>query len=655
MREREFRILDFGFRILKSAIRNPQSAILILCCLLSAVSRAFPVDSIQPLLGKKGVLKPSTNNDTWFLNAEPEKHFIIDSSIFGIQYYNVVQRDGIEYTHAGNTGSAAYPLVFSPNRTTGFNLGYNQFDAYRYYKDSVKYYQVIRPYTELSMVIGLKNEQMFQGKFANQHKGIIYYGVDFRRISSRGIYLNNRTENNGFNLYGIYNSKNKHWNIQADLIFNSFKNQENGGVLSNPFDSFYFQKTLVPVALETAENNYKQVDFYLKGSYSIGRKYFERKDDSTTAQKLMPVFRISYQFNVESNKNRFRDRDPDSSYYGNFYLRDSVFNDLNYVKLGNSIILDYYARKLTSDTSYSEKNFIATAESGFDYYSIEQNQLKSNTSNLYVAGNFRSNAASGSKIFYKGAVKYYLYGWNQNDFLADAIAGYDFGKFGMLSGNATYQLKEAPYMYERYTSHPVIWNYNLPKTKVFTAGGKYQNTKYGIVADFNYYVMDHLPVYPGLSSPYIDTKPEVIFVAHAGNRNGFYGLHLDNDVWFTSANNGVAKQTFPMLVTKHSIYYERRIFKKVLWFAVGFDLRYNLRNNTPYYDPLLEAFYPTYSESKSYPVLDFFLNLKIKTVRVFLKVNNISSSFGPKGYNSLYQYPAPDLSFQFGLKWRFFE
>lgn len=123
------------------------------------------------------------------MNADPGKHFIIDSSIFHIEDFNVVQRSsGREYANLGNSGTAAYPLVFDINRSTGFNLGYNQFDVYRYHKDSVKYYQVIRPYAELSMVIGLKNEQVFQGNFANQHKGIIFYGVEFRRIFERTLY-----------------------------------------------------------------------------------------------------------------------------------------------------------------------------------------------------------------------------------------------------------------------------------------------------------------------------------------------------------------------------------------------------------------------------------------------------------------------------------
>src|ERR1043165_2514215 len=512
------------------------------------------------------------------------------------------------------------------------------------------------------MMIGLKSEQMFQGKFANQHKNQVYYGVDFRRISSKGIYPNSKTLDNSFYLYGIYNSKNKHWNVQADLLFNSFKNNENGGVLLNPFDSSYFQKSLVPVSLETAMNTYQNIDFYLKGAYTIGKKYFDSRSDTDRHQSLMPIFRISYQFNVEDNKVKFRDGTnllpPDSDYYGPFYLRDSVFNDTKYVKLGNEVMLTYYARKLTSDSTYSDKNFIAEAITGYDYFLLTQNLLHGSASNLYVGGTFRSNpnSKSGATLLYKGSVKYYLYGWNQNDLLADGYVGFDFGKYGALTGYATYQLKEAPYKFERYLSHPVDWYYNLPKTKQFAVGGRYQNVPYGLTADVTYYVVDHLPIFPYGGSPYISTGVENIFVAHFGNRNGFYGFHLDNDIWFTSApNEGVAHRMFPMLVTKHSIFYERRVFKKMLWFSVGFDLRYNYRNQPPHYEPFLGAFYPAYTTSKTYPVLDFFLNLKIKTVRVFLKVSNISSTFGPKGYYSLYRYPAPDISFHFGIKWRFFE
>lgn len=622
-------------------------------CLLGVVANLFasPVDSTKPK-------HPSTMNDTWFNNAEPEQHYIIDSTIFHLEEYNVVERNGREYENLGNTGSAAYPTVFDMDRSTGFKTGLNQFDLYRYTRDSAKYYQVIRPYAEFSMLIGLKKEQMYIGKFANQHKNMIYYGVEFTRINSPGAYTNQATLNNGFNLYGIFNSKNKHWNLQADLIFNWFKEQENGGVTDDPFNGTYFQKNLVPVATATGMNNYKQIDFYLKTSYSVGKKYYERKNDTLVEKTLLPVFKISYLFNVERNISKFSDLQPalDSSFYGSFYRPDSVVNNINYLKFGNSLMLEYRPRKLTSDSTYEEKDFIAYAEAGFEYFMLTQNRYGNNFGDLYVGGTFRNNYASKPKIIYRASTRYYLYGYNQNDFIADALAGYDFGKFGTITGNFTYQLKEAPYIYEQFRYDSALsWHYKLPKTKTFGVGGKYQIPKIGITADVNYYVADHLPVYPGYANPYVTNGEENVIVAHFGNRNSVVGLHFDNDVWYSAiANAGYIKSTYPTLFLKSSVYYENRIFKKVLWFAIGVDVRYRYTNNAPYYDPFLGSFYPTYVNLTSYPTLDFFLNFKIKTVRIFLKVDNLTSA-GGRGYYPMYAYPAADLSFKAGIKWRFFE
>ncbi len=597
--------------------------------------------------------KPSTRNDTWYLGAEPDKHYVIDSSIFNLEEYNVIQREGPDYTNAGNFGSAAFPLVYEVNRRLNFNVGYNQFDLYRYSKDSAKYYQVIRPYTELSMIIGLKNEQMFQGKFANQHKGLISYGVDFRRIFSKGAYTNQRTNDNGFNLYGIFNSRNKHWSVQADLIFNSFKVQENGGVTINVFDSAFFTKTLVPVNLTEAENNYRQIDFYLTTAYHLGKKYLERKD-TALVPALMPLFSFGHQFNVEKNWRKYRDLNPLEDYYNQFlYTQDSLANDVNDLRIGNSLFTEYHMRKLDSDTSYKEQNLIIKAEAGFDYIWLEQNKLKYNTYNFYIDGVVRNNLASGSHILYRAAVKYFPFGYNQNDLMIDGYAGYDLGMFGIITGNATFQLKEAPYIFQRYRSHPLDWDYNLPKMRTLVIGGKYLLPIAGITADFNYYQVDNMPVYPGV----VNTNTQNFFVLHAGNRNSFFGLHIDNDVWYTqTASNGFVKQSYPMLYTRHSIYYERRVFKKAMWLSFGFDLRFRYKNTAPYYDPLLGTFYPVnYGTNKTYPVLDFFVNVKIKTVRVFVKLDNISAFFGPKGYYASYLYPAPDFSFRVGIKWRFFE
>lgn len=650
--------LLFTFRGLKGSLFIHLDSKLSVFALLIAVSifhssissaATLPKDSTKPK-------KPSTLNDTWYLNSSPESRHIIDTTIFGIQYYNPTQGEGMEYANAGNFGSAAFPVMFQTSKKIGFNNGYNQFDLYRYQKDSVKYYQVIRPYTELAMMIGLKNEQFFQGRFANQHKGIIYYGVDFTRIFSKGTYPNQHTNDNGFNLYGIFNSKNKHWNVQADLIFNSFKVEENGGVAFDVFDSTLFQKTLAPVRLNNAINNYRQIDFYLKGSYNVGKKYKQVINDSTQRDALMPLFKISYQFNVEKNKNKYRDFDPDSSYYGSFYSKDSVFNDLNYLKFGNAVMLEYKWRKLTSDTSYEDKNFSVSAEAGYEYYMMEQNTQKSRFDNLYVGGTVRNNSFSRSHVLYNASVKYFPYGYNQHDLIVNGYAGYDFQKWGIITAHADYQLNEVPYIYQNYQSDSVNWSYQLPKTRTLSLGAKYQNPKWGILAEAHYYNLYNLPVYPGSPSPFFNLTKSNFVVAHIANRNGIKGVHLDNDIWVTIPPKGSnITDYYALLYTKHSLYYEMRLFKKALWFATGFDLRVRYYNNPPSYDPFLGNFYPSTDREKIVPQFDWFLNLKIKTVRVFLKVDNILSGAGLKGYYSLNGYPAPDVSFKFGLRWRFFE
>lgn len=635
----------------------------------AAADSTIAVDSVKSF-GRK---MPSTKNDTWYLPGEPDNHFVIDSSIFHLEEYNLVQRQGIEYMNTGNTGGAAYPTVFSLDKHMGFNTGYNQYDIYKYEKDSIRHYTLIRPYVELGAMFGLNKEDVITARFANQYKKMIYYGVDFTRIFSPGTYGGQQTNVNGFNLYANYISKNKHWNVEADMIFNWVKNEENGGVMTNPFDSVFFKKTLVPVR-DTATNKYMQVDVFLTATYSIGPKIFERKHiDSARIESILPVFNVGYQFDIERSTYNYRDYDPDTNYYNKFYTPDSVFNNLSYTKIGNALKLEYRPRKLTSDSTFEEKDFIAFAETGFDYYLLQQNHLDNNFGDWYVSGTFRNNYASKQKILYNASAKYYLYGYNQNDLLVDGFVGYNFGKFGTLTGNASYQLKEAPYIYENYflesdsSRYKVSYQYKLPKEKTLQLGGKYSNPILGITADLNYYVVDHIPVFPGLANPYVTNGEENVFVAHFANRNAFYGFHLDDDIWFTAApNNGDIKSTYPMLYSKHSIYYERRLFHQLLWLDVGFDLRLRYNNNAPYYDPLLAGFYPETNTATMYPyipvfamptfpILDFFINAKIKTVRIYLKVSNISSELGPHGYFGLANYPAADITFGAGIKWRFFE
>ena len=630
---------------------------------------------------KTKVRKKSSLNDTWYYGSEPNKRSIIDTSIFQLHRYDGVRGDGPESFNMGNTGTAAYPLVFNPAPGVGFNMGFHQFDAYHYQKDSVRYYQVIRPYAEIFYSLGITNEQVFRGRFANSHKNNFMYGVDFRRSNSKGTYNNQKAVDNGFNLYGIYNSKNKQLSFQTDLIYNAFAVGENGGLARDIIfkDSTLFQKTLAPVNLLSGQLNYKEINWFLKASYGIGKKYNERVNDTLVQRVVLPVFKVSYQFNLDYGKYNFFDLAQDSAYYSSYlHTGDTMRYSSRNIKVGNRFGVDYNAKKLTSDSTYQELNFVIGAAVNLDYHMISEFQQQSKFTNLYVTGYLKSNPAVNSRLLYKASVTYYMAGYNLNDLMAEGQVGLDLHKFGRLLAGAGYQLKQSDWVYHSFRADSSIgvhtitpngstfngnldsinfkYGNNFPKMSILRFGGEYIVDKIGIKVSAYNYVLKNYFYFSAPATPAYESNAINMLVLSFSNRFGIKGFHFDNDVWFQKAA-GSDVIRLPLVTTKHSVYYERTVFKRALMFAIGVDLRYYTPFKANGYNPLTGQFYLQNDwQLKFYPVLDVFLNVKIKTVRVFLMGTNLSSFFGhQKGYYTSPLYPAADASFKFGAAWRFFE
>jgi hypothetical protein len=59
------------------------------------------------------------------------------------------------------------------------------------------------------------------------------------------------------------------------------------------------------------------------------------------------------------------------------------------------------------------------------------------------------------------------------------------------------------------------------------------------------------------------------------------------------------------------------------------------------------ALYPTY------PVLNAFVSIRVKTLRAFFKVANADEGVFEPGYFAALHYPMPDLNFEAGVNWTF--
>jgi hypothetical protein len=132
-------------------------------------------------------------------------------------------------------------------------------------------------------------------------------------------------------------------------------------------------------------------------------------------------------------------------------------------------------------------------------------------------------------------------------------------------------------------------------------------------------------------------------------------VHLDNYFCFQkNSNNAIIRN--PTFYLKNSLYYERLAFKKAMLVRIGIDSRFISSYYANAYNPLIGQFYIQDEQKMKYtPMIDVFINMKIKTVRIFLKGNNLLQGVGLRGTYNAFLYPSDERSFKFGVTWRFLD
>ena len=90
---------------------------------------------------------------------------------------------------------------------------------------------------------------------------------------------------------------------------------------------------------------------------------------------------------------------------------------------------------------------------------------------------------------------------------------------------------------------------------------------------------------------------------------------------------------------------------------IGLSCRFNTLYYADAYMPATGQFYfQNTKEIGNYPVLDFFVSAKIKTARLFFKIEHLNDGLlAQRDAYELPHYPLPGRAFQFGISWRFFD
>ena len=135
----------------------------------------------------------------------------------------------------------------------------------------------------------------------------------------------------------------------------------------------------------------------------------------------------------------------------------------------------------------------------------------------------------------------------------------------------------------------------------------------------------------------------------------FRKFTLNNTMLYQTITDENSTLNVPEFVTRNTLYYSNHLFKRAMFLQTGVTFNYFTAYNMNAYDPLLSEFYvQTEKKYGGFPRFDFFVNVKIKQTRIYLKAEHFNSAWTGYNFYSAPNYPYRDFVIRFGLVWNFF-
>ena len=131
---------------------------------------------------------------------------------------------------------------------------------------------------------------------------------------------------------------------------------------------------------------------------------------------------------------------------------------------------------------------------------------------------------------------------------------------------------------------------------------------------------------------------------------------LDNQFIYQKVSSEEDVLRVPDFITRNTLYYGSYIFNgKPLYLETGITFSYFSKYLMNAYNPLISEYYlQDDREFGGFPLFDLFVNFKVKTMRVYFKLEHFNSGFSESNYYSAPTYPYRDFVIRFGLVWNFF-
>jgi hypothetical protein len=571
----------------------------------------------------------------------------------------------VNYLRKDNFGLLPLPNEGQPYNILDFGLvQFNPFPEFGFRAkhaaymevNDINYYQVATPFTDLFYRSVVQQGQVLDAFVTLNTSENLNFAVGYKGLRSLGSYINQLSSNGNFRFITSYNTKNKRYFLKLHFTAQDFSNQENGGITNTEL-------------FESGEEPYtarERLDVYFRDANSLlkGNRYFIDHTFRLNRDKPNSLV-FNHQFNYENKFFQFNQFGASERFGPSF--TSEINNKTRYNRMYNKVGAAYANETIGTVEFYLEdynynyyyKRLILDSSGGVAI----PNQLNDRINTYGARYLYQKGKWKGSVLFSNSIT-------DQSLANIDVSARYTFNDQNIISVRYQNMNKLPDLNFRLYQSDYVQYNWynefknekinNIEveaKTQWLTA-----SMQYTVLNDHLYFSQDdNISVTPANQvDPLIVTPKQYgntinYFSVKAGKEFRFWKLGLDNTILYQKvdqANNILNVSDF---TARNTLYFSDHFFKKALYLQTGVTFQYFTKYYANDYNPLIGEFYvQDQKKIGEFPLIDFFINAKIRQFRVFIKAEHLNSGFTGYNYYSAPNYPYRDFVFRFGLIWDFF-
>ena len=628
---------------------------------------------------------------------------VVDTSLsLDAEYkFNFLREDYFEYLPLPNMGEGFNKLGYDFHEqpfTPQMGARVKHFGYFE--KEDVPYYEVPSAYTELFFKSTFQQGQFLDTSLAINTSPKFNIAVSFRGFRSLGKYFSSLSRSRQFRLSTQYQTYNQRYRLRAHQTTQSLENEVNGGLTN---DSVYFFEN-APNYVEADdsgspvldENGNEQIVFYdgfldrnrlgtliQADNVLEGKRYFmEHRYQMFPLAKDTIAYKmaVGYSASLENKNYNFNQSRPSAYFFENYEV-SNVRDSTSFNTLENKLFVHYKDNELGElklDLFHHNWDY-TLGPNEYEKDSLLANQIK--TSQLAAQARWQKElfGVSTSAMGYQSLNKDYATQALSLEVKRHLVKGITLGgsyKYRSQPLNFNFYLVESDYkLYNWDNTH--LENQQFNTRSAFISHPKWGRIQGEWTSIDNFTFLNNTTPLRNLNEKFrvevLQINKKIDYLkARLDQRIDFGNFSWVNNVQYQKVNqeedsdallSGPIALNVPEWLVRSTIMLTSSLFNKALFFQSGATFVFFTDYYADQYNPLLAEFV-TQNNVKigEYPRVDFFFNAKIKSSRIFFKLENISSTIEhlinidtPYDYYAAPYTPYRDFSIRFGLIWNFFE